>query len=268
MVRLIIRDDDMNFFTKPEDVERVYADFPDFPVSFAVIPTVTNVSTYGKCPETRDNDTPRWVGDNSELIAWLKEKLSSNRADVLMHGLTHGYKFVGNKRLPEMQWREEGNLSDEIAEYKKKLSLALDYDISVFVAPSNIISKYGLDCAVKNGMNFSGIIPVDYQRQVTPRNIQNYLRRWYYRLVFRLPYPDVMQYSDHKELNACLAPSFDYLVKMYHFCERLNSPMAINTHYWHLRDDEKDRNVLFRFIDYALRHGAEPSRMSDILKEQ
>ncbi len=266
MVKLIIRDDDMNFFTKPEDVEGVYSSIPDFPVSFAVIPTVTNVSTYGRCPETRGNETPRWVGDNAALTEWLRERLKSNRADVLMHGITHGYQFSGGKRYPEMLWRKEENLASEIARYRQELSTLLDYDISVFVAPSNLISKYAIKCVAANGLNFSGIVPIDFQRELTLRNVANYMRRWSCRLWNRLPYPDVMHYSDHKELNACLAQSYDYLVRMFHFCERTESPMAINVHYWHLRDNEQDSKEFFRFIDYAMNHGAVPTRMSDMLR--
>lgn len=33
MVQLVIRDDDMNFFTKVEDIEFVYKNFGDFPIS-------------------------------------------------------------------------------------------------------------------------------------------------------------------------------------------------------------------------------------------
>lgn len=37
MVQLVIRDDDMNFFTKVEDIEFVYKDFGDFPISFLLL---------------------------------------------------------------------------------------------------------------------------------------------------------------------------------------------------------------------------------------
>ena len=43
MVKLIIRDDDCNFFTRPEDLEHVYRSISDFPVTFAVVPEVTDV---------------------------------------------------------------------------------------------------------------------------------------------------------------------------------------------------------------------------------
>ena len=38
MVKLIIRDDDCNFFTRPADLQHVYRSIPNFPVTFAVVP--------------------------------------------------------------------------------------------------------------------------------------------------------------------------------------------------------------------------------------
>lgn len=266
MIKFAIRDDDLNYFTKIEDIERVYAQLGDFPVSFAVIPTVTDVSTKGRCPDTHGNTIPRWVGDNQELILWLKTKIHKGQADALLHGITHGYQFKGGKRLAEMQWRKEPNLKEEILEKKERLSSLLDYPVTVFVAPSNKISKYGIKCIAANGMHYSGIVPAEFQRDITIRNMCNYVKRWYYRVKDKLPYPNVMQYSGHREINACLLQGYDYLVKMFNYCKKMNSPMVVNVHYWHLRDFDNEREELCRFVDYALHNGARPTTVSDLLK--
>ena len=266
MIKIAIRDDDMNFFTRISDVEKVYEPIKGFPVSFAIIPTVTDVSTQGRCSDTCGNKLPRWIGDNQDLVAWLKEIIHNGQADALLHGITHSYKFIEGKRYAEMQWRKEPELKEIIREQKERLSDLLDYQISVFVAPSNRISLYGLKCVADNGMHYSGIVPINFQREFSSRNISNYMKRWYYRVKDRLPYPNVMEYSDHKEINACLMQGYDYLIRMFQFCERINSPMAVNVHYWHLRDSEKEREDLFRFVDYAFNHGAEAVTISDLLK--
>lgn len=91
MVKLIIRDDDCNFFTRPEDLEHVYRSISDFPVTFAVVPEVTDV--YGGCPDTMNNTIPRSVGENKELVTYLKQKLEEGKCDIALHGVYHGYKF-------------------------------------------------------------------------------------------------------------------------------------------------------------------------------
>ena len=105
MVKIVIRDDDVCYFTEPDDLEFVYKDISLFPVSFAVVPKVTDLSTKGKCPETKGNQVPRYIGDNDNLVNWLKDKLKKTECDVLMHGITHQYKFIDGKRYPEMEWR-------------------------------------------------------------------------------------------------------------------------------------------------------------------
>lgn len=267
MVKLAIRDDDMNYFTKVEDVDNVYKPLQGFPISFAVIPTVTDVSTIGSCSDTRGNTIPRWVGDNMVLVNWLKDKLSKRECDVLLHGITHSYKFLDGKRYSEMQWRKELDLSKEIGDIRNKVELLLNYNITVFVAPSNKISKYGIKCVSENNLNFSGIVPLGFERDFTKRNITSYFKRWLYRVKDNLPYPNILHYSDHDELNACVMESFDYLKKMYHYCERINSPMVVNVHYWHLRDNIEIKNEFFRFIDYAINHGAQPALMSDLFRK-
>lgn len=268
MVQLAIRDDDLNFFTKVEDVEKVYEPLKGFPVSFAVIPAVTDVSTVGKCPETRGNKTPLYIGDNKELCEWLKYKLSTGSIDVCMHGINHTYTFDKHGKVAEMLWRHEDDLADTIAYWKNKMEGDLDYKINCFVAPSNLISKYCITCVAQNNMNFSGIVPFAFNRALTAKNVDNYIKRWWIRLKDRLPYPGVLTYSTHKEVNACTMQSYDYLVRMFNFCKKHDYPMVINVHYWMLRDRPNEHELLVRFVNYALENGAQPATISNILRHQ
>lgn len=264
MVRLIIRDDDLNFYSRIDDIESVYKDFNNIPISYAVIPMVTDVSTMGKCPETKGNLEPKWVGNNSELIEWLRMKIRNNEADVLLHGITHSYKFSNGYKLPEMVWRNEINLSDEILEQKQRLEELLDYDIKVFVAPSNKISKYGLQCVVKSGLDFSGIVPLMFERDVTIQNLLSYFKRISFRLWYRIPYPGLLYYSDHTELNAYGNLDFGSMVKMFNYCDKHDLPMAVNVHYWQLRDYKERFRGFYKFVNYAMDKGAIPTKMSSL----
>lgn len=268
MIPVAIRDDDMNFFTKVEDIEFVYHRFNNFPISFAVIPAVKDISTKGACPETRGNTMPRAFEGNQELVAWLKSKLASGNADVLMHGVNHDYKFIEGVRNAEMLWRNgESDLPNTLRTYKEQLEKVLDYRISCFVAPSNKITKHCLNAVVKNGMDYSGIVPIKFQRNITLRNLMNYLKRWWHRFKDNLPWPGVLKYSDHLEINACLLQSGEYLRKMFDFCISHDLPMVINVHYWHLRDNPEELETLRSFVmDYAIPKGAIPSTVSSILK--
>lgn len=268
MVKLIIRDDDTNFFTKLDDLEYVYRDFDGFPVSFAVIPEVLDVSTKGLCSDTKGNTVPRRIGENKELCDWLRTNVKEGNIDILLHGINHSYHFINGKRYAEMSWRDgDVNLEQTIRNAKEYLESLLDYKINVFVAPSNEISKKCLNAVTANGLNFSGIVPINFQRDLSIRNLACYMKRWGYRIVSGLVYPGVLVYSDHYEINACPLRSLDYLQKMYSFCEKHNLPMAINVHYWYLRDNPTYMELLRYFImDYAIPRGAVPTRLSDVLK--
>ena len=267
-MKLIIRDDDCNFFTKPEDIQIAYSEIPDFPVSFAVVPMVIDV--IGGCPETKENTTPRWVGDNAEISDYLKGLAAQNQCDILMHGIYHQYKFPNDVKTPEMIWREieTSDLIGQVAFYKKKLEDLFALPINCFVAPSNRIKKRGIEAAYKNGMNYSGIIQIGYDRDLTIRGIRNYLYRWALRAKTGLAYPGILDYGTHYELNAVNQTSFEFLKKMFEYCKQIDAPMAINVHYWHLRDNKEHYKGFFDFVKYALDNGAEPALMRDCFPDK
>ena len=53
---------------------------------------------------------------------------------------------------------------------------------------------------------------------------------------------------------------------MYDYCDAHNLPMVINTHYWSLRDNDKQRTILLSFMKYAKDKGMEPILVSDLMK--
>lgn len=262
-MKLIIRDDDTNYFTKPEDILKAYSDIPSFPVSFAVVPMVVDV--IGGCPETKGNEIPRWVGDNKELCSYLSERVGQRSCDILLHGIWHQYKFPNGVKTPEMAWREyeTEDLTKQIGFYKEKLEQLFNVKINCFVAPSNRILKKGIRAVYKNGMNYSGIIPITFDRDITLRSIRNYFYRWAVRVKTGLAYPGILDYGTHIELNACNQIDFEYLKKMLQYCKKINAPMAINVHYWHIRDNKNHYQGFFDFIKYAIYRGAEPAMMRE-----
>lgn len=267
MVQLIIRDDDMNYFTKVEDIKKVYNKLQGFPISFAIVPTVLDVSTVGACPDTKGNTTPMFVGDNAELVSWMKEEYKNGNVDILLHGITHSYTFPNGKRQFEMHWRDgEENLTETLRQWREKLSALFGCDIKVFVAPGNRVTKYTLYSAIDAGMDFSGLITPKFQRTFTIKNLGCYLKRWLMRIWTGLQYPGVLEYSDHKEINACPLREEEYLYKMFNWCQKHDSPMAINVHYWDLRDKPEQLAKLIKFVHYAIDNGAIPTKLSDVLK--
>ena len=269
MIKIAIRDDDVNYFTKVSDLKAVYQPIEYFPISYAVIPTVHDVSTVGECSDTKGNMIPRYIGGNEELCSYISRLVKEKKGDILLHGITHQYKFINGKLNAEMEWRKNDDDLKHLIEYwKEDLSKLFDYSINCFVAPSNKITKSGIRAVYENDLNYSGIVPIKFKRNFTISALNNYIKRWNKRLLTKLPYPDILDYKTHKEINACILQSKNYLIKMFEYCNRINSPMVINVHYWHLRDNPAICKSLFEFIEYAVQKGAKPVTLSEIMNEK
>ena len=265
IIRIAIRDDDTNFFTNPDDLKFVYENIEGFPISFAVIPYVTGF--IGGCPEAKGNVDRRGVSGNRELVEYLKTLVVSREGEILMHGITHEYRFANSMKIPEMLWIDIVELKTQLPVCKKYLEDTFDCKINCFVAPSNKITKRSILEIANLDMNFSGITQ-HFDRQVNFRYLRNYVKRWTIRAISKIPYPGVLDYGTHFEINACRLDSKDYLMDMYRFCKKHTLPMVINTHYWHLRDNPKISEWFIEFIQYAVSDGAIPSTISQCINDR
>ena len=184
-----------------------------------------------------------------------------------MHGITHEYKYENGHKIAEMLWRSKENgkeLKKQLSEAKVSLEKAINLPVNCFVAPHNDIDRVGIK-SLPVGMDYSGIVSIPFNRNYKIKDIKNYLTRCWYRMRYRIQYPGILDYGTHKELNACTVRNYDVLVKIYSLCKKHGYPMAINVHYWHIRDYPERYNDFFRFIHYAIQDGAIPSRMRDCL---
>lgn len=272
MVQLLIRDDDLNYFNRPEDILKAYSRMPDLPISFACVPYVMDLSTVGNCPETNGNKIPRAIGENKVLVDFINKGIKEGKYDVLLHGYTHEYKIdSAGKKYPEMIWRDSEELKKIIPEGKKYLEELFETSISWFVAPSNSISKENLRVIYNNNLNFSGIIRLKFDRYMTFNTMKNYIKRVYYRYSYNINYPGILDYGTHIEINAAPLPSLDQEVNYNHFthifdfCQKYGCPMAINVHCWDMRDHPDKYEGLFSFLQDALSRGGVPVRFRDLI---
>ena len=245
---------------------------PDLPVSFACVPYIMDLSTQGACPETNGNKIPRPFGDNQVLVDYIKEGIKEGKFDVLLHGYTHEYRFDSKgKRHPEMVWRNSIDVAQKIPEGRSYLESLLDTTITWFAAPSNIITKDNLRVVYENKLNFSGIVRIKFDRDVTFLSVKNYIKRLYYwKFSSKVHYPGILDYGTHLEINACPLPSldqevvFNHFTHLFDFCQKHDCPMAINVHCWDMRDHPEKYEAFFSFLDFANKQGGTFSRFRDL----
>ena len=134
-----IRDDDTNYFTNPEELEEPYSSLPgDVPVSLAVVPYHGCTRTYAIPEEKWEGDERHPIGENEELVEYLRKEVDTGRFSIMLHGYDHT-KFDG---APEFVGGT--NLYDKLTEGRRYLEKLFSTNIDIFVPPNNSFSNRGL----------------------------------------------------------------------------------------------------------------------------
>ncbi len=232
-MRFVIRDDDTNFFTTPEDLEKVYKDIWNLcPINLSVVP-------FHRCTKSGAIPKKHWkgddifpIGDNPRLVSFLKQKIRENKISIMLHGYSHQdgeqYYEFGSHNYPL--------LHKKIRQGKNYLEALFDTRISWFVPPHNALSKEGLRAAIKNHINVVNVNSFrPDQRDFSFNNISPFIKLKLFNLKHKERYPFVLDFKNHKEVyHASLVPETDLetLKKRFLFCYRQKGIFVLATHYW------------------------------------
>jgi len=132
-------------------LDRVYSRYWDrIPISLAVVPAHASTRSKGIPPEYWVGDREFPLGDNPELVSFLREGVQAGRLSILLHGYSHqnypdGYEF---EAAPDLDWRLGRGLG--------YLEALLDVEINTFVPPHNALSRRGLLAVDRAGLNVLG----------------------------------------------------------------------------------------------------------------
>ena len=152
MKRVVIRDDDISYFTKPETLIKLYGSLFEEkkPVNFSVVPEITgNIkndshSLYRKREEIEYDPCipPRFRGcnenfqlkENMEIVEFIR---GVENCEVLQHGLTHG--FIDGVR--EFRINDDEEIQRRANSGSALLEECFHYKPSFFVPPWNDTSS-------------------------------------------------------------------------------------------------------------------------------
>jgi hypothetical protein len=259
-VRFALRDDDVNFFTRPEQLERAYRAYWDFlPVSLAIVPF--HAATKSKAiPEefwTGEGEFP--LADNREIVECVRELIARGRATPMLHGYNHknypgGYEFqVGS------------DLRGRLRRGRAYLEELFERRIRTFVPPHNALSRCGIEALDGEGLDVLGSF-LSFRPSQKPwgsATVGNYLRLNLYRLRTRrgrrtrLIYPFPLRYKNHAEFGCHLLLPWtqaDELIAGFEEARRFGGDYCLATHYWEI--DDQMAGVLGRVVEHAERAGA------------
>ena len=289
---MIIRDDDLSHWTNTKEISSIYDSLfgKNIKISFAVIPVSVKQYHLGNIGGKfyQEENTEAWLGQNKEIVNYIKEKIDDGLVEIMLHGYNHLYSFecdgivktatkenlkevrANNKKinfLGEYNYQDYQTLYKKTKEGKEYLEDLFQVKIKNFVPPSNQINDDGVRAVVDNGLNISGLIGKKYNREKTIRGAFTYFDRVMFSIINKgITYPKVANYGKHKELTGyALTPTTDWdrYERQLEYCLKHNLPFQLATHYWEIDGELKDK--FYKFIDKAIENGMESKFLKEVL---
>jgi len=281
-MKFAIRDDDVSFFTKPIELESLYKCLweKNIPISFAVIPFAVKSYYCGDWEKFYQEKEENPIDKNKELVHFLQEKIKEKKVSIMLHGFSHQYKVAADKKSKlvlateenlielrrnkngeklcwygEYKWKAYEQMKKETKIGKEYLEDILHTKISVFVPPSNDISKEGVKAVSECGLNISGTMLLSkFNRPINKYSIRIWILKLWWRFKYNKVYPYVMDYGTHKELCAYgLVPGIGYeeLKEQFEFCKKINAPFVLATHYWEVSKNNNLKDIYIQFLNFV-----------------
>lgn len=251
-MKFVIRDDDLNYFSGPADVDRWYADLfaQGIPVSFATIPFVTPRADVHVNVEAPYREYP--ISENAELVSYVKRQ-------PMMHVMLHGCTHETVDGIFEYQ-RPSGLVKDTVRG-KAELEKAFG-PITVFVPPHDQISNHGLRALEAANLD---LIRSKGSKNMLPRisSILVAFKMLAHRLRFisksrsLMPaYPHVVSMGKHREAFAVRIESGTQLLMSWLRYAHAHGGDFVVTMHVHDMSEEKKQSLLV-LINEAKNLGAE-----------
>lgn len=258
-MKFVIRDDDLNYFSKPADIEEWYQGIfaQGIPVGFAAIPFVKPVSdVYPANIPPSDEEHP--IHENVELVEYVK---NSPYIEVLQHGTTHetkDRKFEYARKVP----------LGEAKRGREELEKAFGCDVSIFVPPHDWIGSSGIYSVEHAGMNVIRGRGAGLRNWILrPAYIRNFFKMLRFKRSARLSsgkspaYPFVLDFGKHKEVCTYRLEDEDVFEGL-QYAYRRNGIFVVVVHVHGFTHEKKEQ--LARLISTARSYDAEFVKPSDL----
>ena len=244
-MKFALRDDDLNFFYSPEDIQRNYKNIWDIcPVSMATVPFIK-----GNWPKlvkenelrgpgvmnpeliesiTNDNEIHP-LDANNELVDFIKGKIIEKKIYLTIHGIHHRNE---DPEIPQLttnfgigaEFYTIRNLTKPLQEAILYLEKLFGQPIEIIAFPQEIYTLAGLNAVLANNLAICGHFPsVRSFNTLRMFGIRNYLHYFHFKLfdrkISRYPYTIkndrikiVEAYSSNNQLQS-IFDEIDYVHK-------------------------------------------------------
>jgi predicted deacetylase len=179
-MKFALRDDDLNYFFDPKQIELDFQDIWDIcPVSMSAVPfmkgnwkeNVVKVEEHGPGKMNSEllshliSDTKIYsIGENIELVKYIHEKISEGRIYLTLHGVHHRN---GDEIIPQFnknfgigaEFFTSRDLTQDVKEAVLYMEELFKQKIEVFTPPQNLLSNLGVDALVNNNLSICADLP-------------------------------------------------------------------------------------------------------------
>lgn len=271
--KFALRDDDISYFTKPSVLESLYKNIWDkIPITFSVVPFLRGINEGMVPKEFRGIDREFPISDNLKLVNFFREKILSNKADIILHGYSH--KGSGESA----EFESDFGLNEKIVKAKNYVENLFGVEVNTFMPPNGRISKSGIKAIINNKLNLIGLYsfnPFRGERLLSLNNITNFAKKRFF-YIFRnakdVQYPFIFDFKSHSELESyemTYTTTFNALKEAFNFVVEVRGIFCLGVHHWELWANKNMREVFNSFMDYVLSCGnVEFCKVSDLFKEK
>ena len=264
----IIRDDDLNFFTTPNDIKDAYGDlFGKVPINFFFVPYLRDINaTYEKSELDYFWQKMNFTGtvsifDNEPLVSFVKEQIELQNIDVGLHGLHH-VKHELKAPLDE----------DKLAMALASAKSLFGRDIKSISAPNNTMSKPSEATLEK----FFKFIHISYSHKLWERKLSFSNMKWF--LISTLsklsgrgqhtlfaPGKPINRHTEISSIPISSVQDANYVDNLLdHFIAADSGYICLATHYYDMRDNQYTFDLMKKSVDRLLGAGVKFVRLSDL----
>ncbi len=259
-MKLFLRDDDTSYFTKVSELEKAFEGIWDYgPVNLAIIPYAVETFNQGLLNEQFQTQKEFFIGDNLELVEFIKNKIKEGKVNVMLHGYNHYYKKASVESniypfgIPEFIYSE--NQFERIKKGKIALEKLFDVQIKWFIPPSNSLKIETLIACDNLKLNLPLVLNLKKRLfYVIFDNPINFFVNRYNKFTLK-NFP--LKFKNHKEImcvSFTSATNFNNKVQY-------SGNEVIATHYWELNRYPSIKNELIKELK---RFNFELHSMNDI----
>jgi hypothetical protein len=289
-MKFALRDDDLNYYFHPSSIYENYKDIWDIcPVSMSAVPFVKGdwPSLVGEFAirgpgfldevylnEIKNDNKVFKIGDNNNLVEFVRSRISEKKIYVCAHGITHRNEdesipyFKSNYGFGA-EFYTSRDLTHDLYESIQYLQSVFSQKIEIFTFPQELHSHLGLKAVLNNDLSICGALPTT--RSLNTLNCLGFLG--YLQLlknrIFREfqiegkivnPYPiynGKVSFLDSIGLNYKYEDLVLLLDKVY---ER-NGVFVISTHSWSFNSESyknpglTERDLIIKLINHAVSKG-------------